>query len=93
VTVRRVGRDDVTQIGYSFTVSKNGKELDSFMVRNGYVVQMTELFSELLGRNAPTLTQSFGDIDRAPKIVVANPTEVVSLKSPRTAAHSDRLTA
>jgi hypothetical protein len=71
------GGDDVSQNGNTFTVSKDGKELFGLDVQNGYVVQITSEPREVQGHRIPKLTESFSDINHAPRIVVPPPSEVV----------------
>jgi hypothetical protein len=71
------GDDDVSQNGDTFTVRKDGKELSSLVVQNGYVVQTTSEPREVQGHRVPKLTESFSDINDAPRIVVPTPNEVV----------------
>ncbi len=65
---------DVVVSNDVFTVSRNGTTTESFVVRNGYVVQITMLF----GTIGKTEVTSFSEIGHAPKILVPKPSEVVA---------------
>jgi hypothetical protein len=71
--------DAVSRFGDTYTVSRNGQEIESFLVQNGYVIRSTTYLSALVGnRRLPSEVVSFTDIGHGPKIVVPPPTEVVA---------------
>jgi len=69
--------DDVAEVGDTYTVTDNGSVLGRYVVRNGHVVSMTQFFHSMSGTGTESMTQSFGSIGHAPKIVVPTPNEVV----------------
>ncbi|MGD0881580.1 MAG: hypothetical protein ABSB09_08435 [Acidimicrobiales bacterium] len=71
------GGDDVTEAGDTYTVTNNGSLLGRYVVRNGYVVSMTQFFRSMSGTGTESMSQSFRSIGHAPKIVVPTPDEVV----------------
>jgi hypothetical protein len=68
--------DSVTEAGETFTVSSKGNEIGRYLVRGGYVVKITQMFSTEPGSKVAE-TQTFSDIGHAPKIVVPTPSESI----------------
>lgn len=56
-----------------FTVSRGGIVTESFVVKDGYVIQMTRIFAP----PGKTVVTSYSQIGHAPKIIVPKPSEVV----------------
>ena len=75
------GGDSVTEAGDSFTVRSKGREIGRYLVQNGYVVKMTQMFSNGPGSKVVAETQSYSDIGHAPRIAVPTPSE--SIVSPQ----------
>ncbi|MGO9342303.1 MAG: hypothetical protein ACLP6E_07255 [Acidimicrobiales bacterium] len=65
---------DVVAHGDVFTVSREGTVTETFVVRSGYVVQITQTFPSA----GKAFVTSFSEIGHAPKIVVPPSSEVVS---------------
>jgi hypothetical protein len=66
------GADVVEKKGV-FDVSRNGTVTETFVVQNGYVVEMTRIFPSL----AKSLTTSFSDVGHPPRILIPRADEVV----------------
>jgi hypothetical protein len=78
LVMRGLLAEEVNQIGNHYSLSRNGEEIESFTIRNGYVIQRTVYLSAVSGRHGlPNEVMSFSDIDHAPKIVVPPRDEVV----------------
>jgi hypothetical protein len=76
--MRRLLADEVNQIGNQYSLSRNGEEIESFTIRDGYAIQRTVYLSAVSGRRGlPNEVTSFTDIGHAPKILVPPRDEVV----------------
>jgi hypothetical protein len=69
---------EVTKAGDRFIVTKSGRRIDEFVVRNGYVVEAIAEPMTFQGHKVPRAAEIYSDFSRAPRIAIPRADDVVT---------------